>query len=137
MNRIVKDPYTSYGRCRDRLLGEYNKYKKLIIAVDFDDTIFNTHNNHGWLYPRVVEALIRWQQHADIIVWTASLPDRYELIRSVFTAHGISISGINCNAPQIEARGPKIYANVYLDDRTFGLNDALTALEEIANIKGF
>lgn len=135
--KIVKDPYTHENRLFERLKEELNKYGKLFIAVDFDDTIFNTHNNPGWAYTGVVETLLRWQDHAEIICWTASTPDRYDLIRSVFTAHGIPLSGINTNAPGIEPRGPKIYANIYLDDRSCGLESALHILNLLADIKGF
>ena len=135
--RIIRDPYTSEDRLYKRLKEEFEKHGKLIIAVDFDDTVFNTHNNPGWAYTGVVETLLRWQENAEIICWTASLPDRYEFIRGVFNAHGIQLSGININAPGIEPRGPKIYANIYLDDRSCGLEQALRCLNLLADVKGF
>lgn len=135
--KIVKDPYASEGRIYNRLKDEFEKYGKLIIAVDFDDTIFNTHNNPGWVYTGVVETLLRWQDHAEIICWTASKPDRYDFIKSVFQVHSIPLSGININASGIEPRGPKIYANIYLDDRSCGLEAALHCLNLLADVKGF
>lgn len=135
--RIIRDPYTNEDRLYKRLKEEFEKHGKLIIAVDFDDTVFNTHNNPGWTYTGVVETLLRWQENAEIICWTASLPDRYEFIRGVFNAHGIQLSGININAPGIEPRGPKIYANIYLDDRSCGLEQALHCLNLLADVKGF
>lgn len=135
--KVVKDPYTDESRLFERLKNELNKYGKLIIAVDFDDTMFNTHNNPGWVYTGVVETLLRWQDHAEIICWTSSTPDRYDFIRSVFAAHGIPLGGININASRIEPRGPKIYANIYLDDRSCGLEMALHILNLLADIKGF
>lgn len=137
MSNIIRDPYSSKGRCYQRLKMEFEKYGKLIIAVDFDDTIFNTHENEGWVYTGVIETLVRWQSHATIICWTASLPERYDFIKGVFKAVGVRLDGINTNAPGIEDRGPKIYANIYLDDRTFGLNEALDALNTLAVVKGF
>lgn len=135
--KVVKDPYTDESRLFERLKNELNKYGKLIIAVDFDDTLFNTHNHPGWVYTGVVETLLRWQDHAEIICWTSSTPDRYDFIRSVFAAHGIPLGGININASWIEPRGPKIYANIYLDDRSCGLEMALHILNLLADIKGF
>lgn len=134
--RLVVDPYKDFNRSYERLESEYEEHGRLIIAVDFDDTVYNTHKHEGWCYSGVIETLIRWNGHAEIIAWSASNPDRYELIRNTFNAFGINLSGINCNAPGIEQRGPKIYANVYLDDRTFGLEMALRALNLLADVKG-
>lgn len=33
--------------CKKRLLEEYKKYGKLIVAFDYDNTIFDYHNNGG------------------------------------------------------------------------------------------
>lgn len=137
MPDIIRDPYTDFSRCYKRLKSEFEKYKRLIIAVDFDDTIYNTHQHRGWVYTGVAEMLARWQPHADIIVWTASKPERYDFIRSVFAAHSIPIAAINENVEYIEPRGPKIYANIYLDDRTFGLGLALKCLDTLATNLGF
>lgn len=135
--RIIRDPYTSEDRLFKRLKHEYEKYGRLIIAVDFDDTLFNTHANDGWTYTGVVDTLLRWQDHASIICWTASNPDRYDLVRSVFVAHGLRLDGININAEGIESRGPKVYANIYLDDRSCGLASAIHILNLLADTKGF
>ncbi len=134
--RLIVDPYKNFNRSYERLKSEFEQHGRLIIAVDFDDTVYNTHNHDGWCYLGVIQTLIRWKDHAEIIAWTASLPERYDLIRSVFNAFGITLSGINVNAQGIEQRGPKIYANVYLDDRTFGLGEALKALNMLADVKG-
>lgn len=134
---VIRDPYTNTANLYQRIEREFEEHGKLIIAVDFDDTIFNTHNNPGWTYTGVVDTLLRWQDHAEIICWTASTPDRYELIRSVFAAHALRLDGININAPGIEPKGPKIYANIYLDDRSCGLDIALHILNLLADVKGF
>lgn len=130
----VIDPYTSHRRLKSRLEGELEKYGKIIIAVDFDDTVFDTHEN-GWEYYGVLDTVKAWQQAglADVICWTASTPDRYPLIRSHFLMEDITLDAINENMPYIETRGPKIYANIYLDDRSCGLQEAITILNEILN----
>lgn len=135
--KIIYDPYTDENRLYQRLKAEFEKHHRLIIAVDFDDTIFNAHGNPGWTYSGVVEILLRWQDNATIICWTSSLPERYDFIRSVFTAHGIRLDDINANAPGIAPRGPKIYANIYLDDRSCGLSRGLHVLDRLAEEKGF
>lgn len=42
--------------CKKRLLEEYHKYRKLIVAFDFDNTIFDYHNTGGD-YSCVIELL--------------------------------------------------------------------------------
>lgn len=44
--------------CKKRLLEEYKKYGKLIVAFDYDNTIFDYHNNGGD-YSCVIELLKR------------------------------------------------------------------------------
>lgn len=135
--KLIVDPYKNTDRAYKRIRDEFEKYGELIIAVDFDDTIYNTHNHDGWCYLGVVQTLLRWQDHAKIVAWTASNEDRYDFIRSVYKAHGIRLDAINENVNGIERRGPKIYANIYLDDRSFGLGEGLAALNMLADVKGF
>lgn len=85
---FVYDPYSNRNRLLGRLRKEYAAHGRLIIAVDFDDTIFDTHH-HGWRYDGVVDTLKRWDGHATFILWTASLPDRYPQLREVWTGYGL------------------------------------------------
>lgn len=130
----MRDPYLSQHRAIARLLEEYERYGRLIIAFDFDDTVFDTHENN-WTYCNV-SALLREIKKLDcayIICWTASLPERYPFIRDYLNEHNIPFDAINENAPGIEDKGKKIYANIYLDDRA-GLPAAYEALGYVINI---
>lgn len=131
---VIIDPYTSHQRLKSRLVGELEKHGKIIIAVDFDDTVYDTHDN-GWEYYGVIDTVKAWQRAglADVICWTASLPNRYPFIRQMFLNEDIELDAINENMPYIEARGPKIYASIYLDDRSCGLQESITILNEILN----
>lgn len=128
----MNDPYTNHERLKARLRDELARYGKLIIAVDFDDTVFDSHRN-GWEYWDVINMLYNWQQtgRAYIVCWTASDTSRYQFIYQHFKKHGIELDGINMTAPWMEPRGPKIYANIYLDDRSCGLQESLTILDEL------
>lgn len=134
---MISDPYMDYLRVKNRLRKEYREHKdKFIIAFDFDDTVFDTHNN-DWAYDKILGLLCAWQEHAYLICWTASNEDRYPQIRDHLEDWGLYPDAINENAPWIEDRGRKIYANAYLDDRA-GLKIVYLALkdiyeEEIAN----
>jgi len=136
---MLIDPYMDYERVKERLVTEYRKYgNKFIIAFDFDNTVYDTHNN-GCSYEAMLELLKKWRPHAYLICWTASKEERYPLIFDYLLSRGVRPDAINSNAPWIEEQGRKIYANAYLDDRC-GLSVIYRALneiyeEEIANAK--
>lgn len=114
-------------RALGRLLIEYEKHGQLIVAFDFDDTVFNTHERPGWEYNQVIELLRKVQPYAYIICWSASVPERYESMWQYFRENNIPCQAINEDAPWIVSHGRKIYANIYLDDRA-GLESAYSLL---------
>lgn len=120
------DPYIDATRVLDRIRAEYKKYGKLIVAFDYDDTVFDTHDN-GWDYSMVIDLLQRVRPYAFIICWSASPESRYREMYEHFAEKGIPCDAINENAPWIADKGRKIYANIYLDDRS-GLQTAYWAL---------
>lgn len=124
---MVRDPYMDQERALGRLLIEYEKHGQLIVAFDFDDTVFNTHERPGWEYNQVIELLRRVQPYAHIICWSASVPERYESMWQYFRENNIPCQAINEDAPWVVPHGRKIYANIYLDDRA-GLESAYSLL---------
>lgn len=129
-NIVNFDPYLDAERVYTRIRDEFLKYGRLIIAFDFDDTIFNTHNNEGWHYDKIIKLLQRWRPYAYMICWSASTEARYPKMRDYMEWFEIPCDAINANAPWIEERGRKIYANIYLDDRA-GMNTSYWALERL------
>lgn len=124
------DYYLDSNHVYDRLLLEYDLHGRLIICVDFDDTIFDFHKK-GYTYEYVIQLLKRWQEYADIIVWTGNGEEQYDLINSYCKEQGIQIYGINCDS-SVKVTGRKIYANVYLDDRA-GLAETYEILLRLIN----
>lgn len=120
------DSYNVYAR----LLQEYHQHGRLIICIDFDDTIYDFHKKCN-TYDNVIQLLKRWQNFADIIVWTGNGEEQYEMIKQYCKEHGISIYGINCDS-RVKVAGRKIYANVYLDDRA-GLAETYDILMRLLN----
>lgn len=114
-------------RALGRLIIEYEKHGQLIVAFDFDDTVFNTHERPGWEYNQVIELLRKVQPYAYIICWSASVPERYESMWQYFRENNIPCQAINEDAPWVVLHGRKIYANIYLDDRA-GLESAYKLL---------
>lgn len=130
------DPYTDTAVCVARLLAEYTKHGKLIIAADYDDTCHDYHGK-GHQYTRVIAALKRCSDLGFFIVpFTGSPPEVYDSIYAKFAALGIKVSTINQNPfPMPFGNHGKMYFNILLDDRA-GLGQALDTLEQVlATIK--
>ncbi len=127
----MNDPYTDTETCVNRLLTEYNQHKKLIVACDYDDTIYDYHRK-GYQYPRVIAVLKRCAALGFFIVpFTGSPPDKYESIYTHFAALGIKVSPINTNPfPMPFGNNGKMYFNILLDDRA-GLGQSLDVLEQV------
>lgn len=109
------DYYLSEKHCYDRLESEFKKYGKLILCVDFDDTVFDFHKL-GREYNDVISLLRRWQPYSEIIVFTGNGDDKYQMITKYMNEHGVEIRGVNCDS-SVVVSGRKVYANVYIDDR--------------------
>jgi hypothetical protein len=127
------DPFTSISKCVQRLHKEYNKHPRLIIAVDFDDTVYDFHSQ-GAEHKRVINVLKQCKAlNFYVVLWTASKPERFEFMRGYMQALGITVDAINEN-PIVLPFGNhnKIYYNILLDDRA-GLGHSLETLEIFIN----
>ena len=131
MTKHTCDPYLSDRLCIMRLYREYNEHGSLIIAVDFDDTIYDFHGK-GYVYPEVIEMLHKasiWNMK--IVIYTAN--QDYEKIEKHCKENGIKIEGINVQLlTQFENSG-KLYYNILLDDRA-GLKTAVYQLNEVIKL---
>jgi hydroxymethylpyrimidine pyrophosphatase-like HAD family hydrolase len=119
---ILKNKYTQ------RLFEEWKMYNSIIIGVDFDDTIYPYRKNFTD-YSRVINLLRECQSTgATLIIYTGSAVDRYDEILSYCNQKGLKIAKINENIITPFGDNRKIYANIYLDDRS-GLEESLSILE--------
>lgn len=119
----------------ERLYQEWKQHGKIIIGVDFDDTIY------PWKF-RSAEDAIKFDKtiqllqvaHATgayITIFTCSNPDRYEEIQAYCEKIKLPIDTINKTPFEIPhgwGKHGKIYANIFLDDRA-GLEEAIHTLE--------
>lgn len=115
----------------DRLEKEWREHGKIVIAVDYDSTIFPYHTiDNDNDIERVIKTLkIAKETGAYIAIFTCSSPDRHDEIRDYCKTKGLDIDSINENPIHLPyGHHGKIYANIYLDDRA-GLNEALNILE--------
>lgn len=83
------DFYLDRVNVQDRLLSEYYRHDSLVIAFDFDDTVYDFHKK-GRLYSDVIQLL---------------------------KENDIPFDTINENPPFRNSSSRKIYANAFLDDR--------------------
>lgn len=131
--RIKMDPFTSVYKVVERLHKEYNKHPKLIVAVDFDDTVYDFHKQ-GTQHTRVLDVLRKCNEFGFyVVLWTASTPERFNFMKEYMEEKQVHIDAINENPiPLPFGNHKKIYYNILLDDRA-GLGQALDALEILIN----
>lgn len=125
------DTFLSTDACVERLLAEYHLHGKLIVAFDFDDTVFDYHGK-GRTYERVLELLRRCQKLGFwLVLFTACDPNKRDDQRAYLAQQGIQIHSINENPiPLPFGHHGKIYFNVLLDDRA-GLGQAVETLTRV------
>lgn len=123
----IADPYFDTDRCVARLMEQYELHKNLIVAFDFDDTVYDYHKK-GFYYPKVVGALRRCQDMGFtlIMLTTSELDEQLSMNRDYcHDVLGLSIVWINQGPVMPKARKP--FFNVYLDDKA-GLEQAYETL---------
>lgn len=131
MKILAKDPYFDTQRCIDRLMGWYEKHDNLIIAFDFDDTIYDFHNK-GFKYPSIVK-LLRQCSRLDFttVLFSASKKERYPFMSKYLEDYGIKVHYIN-ESPVVDGDmfSKKPYYNILLDDKS-GLGQAYHILYNV------
>lgn len=130
----MNDLYMSEMLCTDRLFKEYLEHKSLIIAVDFDDTIYDF-DKKGFEYPRVIDLLKEAVKlNMKVVIYTTN--QDHDLITDYCNEIELPIAGINKQLlPQFKDSG-KLYYNILLDDRV-GLSSSFGQLTRVINlIKG-
>lgn len=121
------DYFLNDKNCIDRLISEYNKYGSLIVAYDFDNTVFDFYKK-GYAYDEVI-ALLRECKNMGfhLTVFTSCNDDRFPEIKEYLTKNNIPFDGINETPDFIPFKGRKVYFNILLDDRA-GLSSAFQQL---------
>lgn len=125
--RQFNHPY-SVDRCIKRLINDYEKHKNLIVAFDFDNTIYDYHNEGG-NYNEVIELLQECSQLGlTMVLFTANEDeDKLTFCKSFCKDNGIRVDYIN-ESPVMSTRKP--YYNILLDDRA-GLEEAYFTLKTL------
>jgi len=128
----MTDPYFDTQFCVDRLYNEWRQHKRLIVAVDYDDTIFDFHSK-GYKYPMVIDLIQKCQQNHNfyIVIFTGTAPEKWPAIIEHCFMLGIKVDSINKNPiPLPFGNDGKIYYNILLDDRS-GLGQSYSILNQL------
>lgn len=122
------DFYLNAQNSSDRLLEEYNEYGSLVVAFDFDDTVFDFHKK-GRVYSDVIKLLQELKSvNCYLICWTAN--ENLAMVVSYLKDNGIPFDALNENPPFFKSTNRKVYANAYLDDRA-GLRQVYDELNNL------
>ena len=111
----MTDEYLKPNTSFLRLLNEWRKYKSLVIAYDFDNTVYDFHKN-GEKYEQVIRLLRELHSvNCYMICFTAN-EDR-DFVTEFLTYSQIPFDSINENPPFFKGKEGKVYFNAFLDDR--------------------
>lgn len=133
MNKTIYDPYFNTERCVNRMLGWYKKHGNLIVAFDYDDTVYDFHKQ-DFAYPEVTALLKECSELGFVmILFTGHTDKDYETLKSDLAEQGIRVDAINESTVKDEMFKKKIYCNILLDDKA-GLGQAYEILRRTVDV---
>lgn len=120
----------------ERLVSEWRAYGKLIVAYDFDNTVFDYSKKNNDC-ANVIELIRECARHNfHLVVFTSCNDERLPELAQYLTDNNIPFDAINETPEFIPFQGRKVYYNILLDDRA-GLSSAMDTLwKVIYNIRG-
>ena len=131
----MKHPFNQQA-CLERLKHEYDKYGKLIVAFDFDNTIYDFHKNESD-YSEVIDLLKECiKLEFDLILFTVDEdPDKVsEKVRWLVSNDlwSYKSSHFFVNTGPLFSGSRKPYYNILLDDRA-GLEESYNILKQVVD----
>lgn len=129
--KVFNHPFNKEN-CKKRLLEEYYKYGKLIVAFDFDNTIYDYHNNGGD-YSEVIQLLQDCSKLGFELVLFTTEEDYDKLLSKIHKVDRILDSfNFRVNSSSIFSKAKKPYYNILLDDRA-GLEESYEILKYVVD----
>lgn len=131
----MNDPFLDENLCYERLKENYNKYGSLLVAADFDETIFDYHKK-SFAFPALIQLLKDCNKvKFPITIFTASPLERHPEIQEYCNTIGVEIVAINENTVDwmkdgLDRSKAKIYFSILLDDKA-GLPSAYRILRKL------
>lgn len=130
----MQDRYMVHAQCVQRLVREYHQYGRIIMAVDFDNTLFDYHGV-GDTYPQMEDLLKKAEPYTNVMIFTCRPKKQHEEITEYLNERGIKFDTIN--EPIITLNGEdstsKPFYTLLLDDRA-GLFSAMCTLQAFITI---
>lgn len=127
MRNKLMDPYLNDLNCVKRLVNEWVKHKSLIIAYDYDNTVFDYHSV-GYKFDGIIETLKECKKYgAKFIVFSCSPKDRHSEMIDYLNQNEIPWDTINENIVTLHDGEGKVFYNILLDDRA-GLKSSFSIL---------
>lgn len=123
------------NKYQERLLNEWKQYGKIIIATDFDSTIspWETLDNKEDMEKVITTLKLCKEVGCYLVVFTACNNERFSEINNHCKNIGLNIDSINRNPIDLPyGNNTKIYANVFIDDRSLSLMESVDMLTEVA-----
>lgn len=128
------DFFLSDKNCIDRLISEWNQYGQLIVAVDYDNTLFDYYKK-GYTFEGVITMVkVLKLMGCHITIFTSCDESRYDEIKQYLKSVGLEYDSINETPDFIPFKGRKVYYNILLDDRA-GLSSAYRQLHEVIQLR--
>ena len=122
----MKDRFLSQKQQYKRLLTNYRTHGNVIVAFDFDNTLYDFHQV-GDAYPKLIEMLQECDSLGfEIMCFTANSDT--ELVRTTLASYGIYKYGLNKSSVSFDSVKP--YYSILLDDRA-GLKSAYKTLNKL------
>jgi hypothetical protein len=124
----MRDYYMNHENVVDRLVTEYQLHGDLVVAYDFDNTVYDYHNR-GESYDMVIDLIRKLGEikGIELIVWTGSDKEKYDFVKQYLDENKIPFHKINENPYFFNSTSPKIFYSILIDDRA-GMESAYEAL---------
>lgn len=117
----------------NRLVDEWRKYGKIIIAFDYDNTVYDYYQK-GYTFYDVINLLRECKDFgAYLMVYTSCEEHKFPQLISYMNENNIPFDSINEVPNYIPFKGKKLYYNILLDDRA-GLSSAYFCLKSALKI---
>jgi len=127
--KSVTDPFLDEDFAVQRLLTDYMRHGSIILAYDYDNTVFDWHKK-GYSFELVVNLIKECRPYAKFIVYTHSNDDRHDEIKKYLDEREIPWDTINEGIVWVNGKKEgKIFYSHFLDDRA-GLKSAYYILEK-------
>lgn len=129
LSNPVDDPFIDNELCIQRLVDNWKLHKGIIVAFDFDNTVYDYYNN-GYTYTKVISLLKECKNMGcTLILSTCCDESKFDFMINQLRNDGIEVDYINESPPYIPFTGNKVYYNILLDDRA-GLGSAYNILKK-------